>query len=462
MPIGSQRKVPTHAVLVSVIGLLVGIATPAHADSMRSMQWHLDAMKAEEMWAMSTGVGVAVAVIDTGVDDSVPDLQGRVLTGKDLALSAPGDEHTDPDGHGTRMAALIAGTGKGDGGGGAFGLAPGAKILPIRMTPGEKLNTQADGLREFNRSVPEGIRYAADSGAKVINISQAVEEGSRNLDEAVKYALSKGSLIFAGVGNDAEKGNKTMYPASTPGVVGVGAIGRDLKKADFSHYGPQVDLSAPGEDMVQACTSKTGFCESYGTSASTAIASASAALIWSKYPDWTNNQVLRVMLDTAGGPTSGAKRNDYVGYGAVRPGAALTKPGDPGPADEYPLPDLAEAEAAAKEKPSAESSKAADSSARPLDPATSASGDGDGGDTGLWVGLGVGAVALAGVVGAVLVTRRRRAVAAAASIPQAYQQPYPHPQHPQPPHSAYGSPPNSPYSDASYGPPPGQGPGSVG
>lgn len=462
MPISSQRKVHLHAVLVSAVGLLVGIATPAHADSVRSSQWHLDAMKAEEMWEMSTGEGVTVAVIDTGVDDSVPDLQGRVLKGKDLAVRTSGDEHTDPDGHGTRMAALIAGTGMSDGDNGAFGLAPGAKILPIRLTLAEKANNGAEGLRRFNESAPAAIRYAADSGAKVINISMAVEEGSRSLDESVKYALSKGSLIFAGVGNDAAKGNKIMYPASTPGVVGVGAIGRDLKKADFSHYGPQVDLSAPGEDMVQACTSETGFCESYGTSASTAIASASAALIWSKYPDWTNNQVLRVMLDTAGGPTSGAKRNDYVGYGAVRPGAALTKPGDPGPADEYPLPDLAEAEAAAKEKPSTESSKAADGSARPLDPATAASGDGDGGDTGLWVGLGVGAVALAGVVGAVLVTRRRRAVAAAATNPQAYQQPYPHQQHPQQPHSPYGSPPNSPYSDASYGPPPGQGPGSVG
>ncbi|MGW6720062.1 type VII secretion-associated serine protease mycosin [Streptomyces sp. NPDC054995] len=457
MPTGSRHRIHVRAVLASLVGLLVGMPAPAHADSMRSKQWHLDAMKAEEMWVMSTGAGVTVAVIDTGVDDSVPDLQGRVLKGKDLALSASGDERTDPDGHGTRMAALIAGTGKGDGEGGAFGLAPDAKILPIRLPHDKKLNTQAEGLREFNRSAPEGIRYAADSGAKVINISQAVEEGSRNLDEAVKYALGKGSLIFAGVGNDAEKGNKAMYPASTPGVVGVGAIGRDLKKVDFSHYGPQVDLSAPGEDMVQACTGETGFCESYGTSASTAIASASAALIWSKYPDWTNNQVLRVMLDTAGGPTSGAKRNDHVGYGAVRPGAALTKPGDTGPADEYPLPDLAEAEAAAKKKPSAEPSKPVDGLARPLDPAAAASGDDGGGDTGLWGGLGAGVAALAGVVGALLVARRWRAAAAAPTVPQAYPPP-----HSQTLPSPYGSPTNSPYSNASYGPPPGQGPGPAG
>lgn len=96
--------------------LLVAVAaTPAHADSVRSMQWHLDAMKAEQMWATSRGQGVTVAVIDSGVDPSNPDLEGQVLTGKDLAPEASGDEHTDYNGHGTSMAGLIAGTGQREG-----------------------------------------------------------------------------------------------------------------------------------------------------------------------------------------------------------------------------------------------------------------------------------------------------------------------------------------------------------
>ncbi|MEK8143493.1 S8 family serine peptidase [Streptomyces sp. M10(2022)] len=140
------------------------------------------------------------------------------------------------------------------------------------------------------------------------------------MDDAVKYALDEGALIFASVGNGGDGANLLEYPAGTPGVVGVGAIGKDLQKTGESQSGPQVDLAAPGEEMVHACGgSGTGMCKTSGTSDATAIASASAALIWSKHPDWTNNQVLRVLLNTASGPTSDAARNDYVGYGGVRP-----------------------------------------------------------------------------------------------------------------------------------------------
>ncbi|MFH9755099.1 type VII secretion-associated serine protease mycosin [Streptomyces griseus] len=438
MPTGSRRRIHVRVVLASMVGLLVGVPAPAHADSMRSKQWHLDVMKAEEMWASSTGEGVTVAVIDTGVDDSNPDLRGRVLKGKDLAEETPGDEHTDTDGHGTGMAGLIAGTGERDGGRGAFGLAPGSKILPIRLS--QKANNQAESLKIFNRSAPEAIRFAVDSGAKVINISMAVDRGSRNLDESVAYALSKGSLVFAGVGNDAEKGNKVMFPAATPGVVGVGAVGRDFARSDFSHYGPQVDLAAPGEEMIHACGGGTGLCEGNGTSDATALASASAALIWSKHPNWTNNQVLRVMLNTAGGPVSGKKRSDGIGYGIVRPRIALKTPGDPGPADVYPLPDLA---AAASEAPSPQPSKAGDGTDQSEAPAAAAA-DG-GGNNALWVGLGVAAAALVGggVTAAVLRSRRRKAVAAQA--PPAYQPPYGYgqPQF-QPPYPPTSPPPGAP------------------
>ncbi|MCI4045046.1 type VII secretion-associated serine protease mycosin [Streptomyces sp. TRM75563] len=440
MPTGSRRRIHVRVVLASLVGLLVGIAAPAHADSMRSKQWHLDVMKADEMWASSTGEGVTVAVIDTGVDDSNPDLRGRVLKGKDLAERTSGDEHTDTDGHGTGMAGLIAGTGARDGGRGAFGLAPGANILPIRLTRSEKSKNQAEGLKTFNRSVPAAIRFAADSGAKVINISLAVERGSQNLDESVEYALNKGSLIFAGVGNGAKEGNKVMFPAATPGVVGVGAVGQDLARSEFSHYGSQVDLAAPGEEMVHACGGGTGLCESYGTSTATALVSASAALIWSKHSDLTNNQVLRVMLNTAGGPVSGKKRSDGIGYGIVRPRIALKTPGDPGPADVYPLPDLA---AAASEAPSPQPSKAGGGSDQSEEPAAAAADEGS--DTALWLGLGIGAAVLVGggVTAAVLRSRRRKALAAQA--PSAYQPPYGYgqPQF-QPPYPPASPPPGAP------------------
>ncbi|QIB43836.1 type VII secretion-associated serine protease mycosin [Streptomyces aureoverticillatus] len=389
--------------------LLVGVAaTPAHADSIREKQWHLNAMKAEQMWQTSTGKGVTVAVIDTGVDDSLPDLRGRVLPGRDLAPRSAGDEHTDYEGHGTTMALLIAGTGRGGGGTGTLGLAPDSKILPIRTSDhGLDANRYT---REANEEFSHGIRYAADSGAQVINISMGVFKGSKQLTAAVKYAHDKGSLVLAATGN---KGTSSLnYPAGTPGVVGVGAIGKNLHKTKESQYGPQVDIAAPGDETYTACPNGNGTCEGHGTSDATALASASAALIWSKHPDWTNNQVLRVMLNTIGGPTDGAKRNDSIGYGIVRPRVALQNPGDPGPADVYPLPDLKQA-ASTSPAPSPSESEAA----RPDDEKTSAAapavteGSDGGTSTTTWIVTGVGAAALIGGAAAVMAVRKRRSAA---------------------------------------------------
>ncbi|MEW2271801.1 type VII secretion-associated serine protease mycosin [Streptomyces sp. SID685] len=401
-----------QAAVSAALGLLfVGAAAaPSQAESTRSEQWFLDAMKAEQMWQTSTGKGVTVAVIDTGVDPTNPDLKGQVLKGKDLAPDQPGDEHTDYEGHGTGMAGLIAGTGAYGGGNGAFGLAPGVKILPIRLPKGNSAVNQAEGDKRFNEAVAQAIRYAADEHAKVINISQAAPEGSPQLTAAVTYALEKGSLIFAGAGNDGGGANKVMYPAATPGVVGVAAVGKDLHRTAESETGPQVDMAAPGEDMVHACGSKTGLCETHGTSDATALASASAALIWSKHPTWTNNQVLRVMLNTIGAPTNGAKRNDSIGYGIVRPRIALQNPGDPGPANLYPLPDFkaATSQSASPEGSGAEGSDAqAKGGNSPTAVAASES------TSNHWITLGVGAVALLGVgIAAAIAVRKRRTTTA--------------------------------------------------
>lgn len=344
MRTSSIRRSRARVTASAALGmLLVGIASvPAHADSIRAKQWHLDAMGAEEIWQLSTGKGVTVAVLDTGVDKDNPDLRGQVLKGKDLAADQEsGDEYTDYTGHGTSMAGLIAGSGRRDGGNGAFGLAPGAKILPIRVPGargGETNQAQAD--KDFNRFMPEAIRYAADAGAKVINISKGAQAGSQQLTDAVKYALDKGALVFAAVGNTGDKSNDLEYPAATPGVVGVGAVDKKLTRVPTSQYGPQVDVVAPGKDVVHACHGATGVCESSGTSDATALASAAAALLWAKHPDWTNNQVLKVMLNTIAAPTEGGKRSDYIGYGAIRPLRTLKTPGDPGPADVRPIDDL--------------------------------------------------------------------------------------------------------------------------
>ncbi|WP_256077082.1 type VII secretion-associated serine protease mycosin [Streptomyces sp. BpilaLS-43] len=372
-------------------------------------------MKADEMWQTSTGEGVTVAVIDTGVDAGNPDLAGRVLKGLNLETELSGDELTDYEGHGTGMAGLISGTGRAIGGNGAFGLAPGAKILPIRMPKAGRAANQAAGDKRLNESLTKAIKYAVDRDAQVINVSMGVSTASEELAEAVKYALERGALVFAAVGNSGGGANSVEYPAGTPGVVGVAAVGKDLRRTEESQFGTQVDLAAPGDEMIHACGGETGFCESHGTSDATALASASAALIWSKYPDWTNNQVLRVLLNTAGGAINGEKRTDAIGYGIVRPRIALKDPGDPGPADEYPLPDLA---AAASPTPSAEPSAAANGSEKSDEsekPAAASPASDDGGNAGLWIGLGVGVAVLvgAGVVFGVVRSRRRGKAATA-------------------------------------------------
>ncbi|MEU3218337.1 type VII secretion-associated serine protease mycosin [Streptomyces sp. NPDC006971] len=421
------------------------------------MQWHLDAMKAEEMWKSSMGKGVIVAVIDSGVDPSNPDLVGQVLKGKNLEPDVAGDEHTDYNGHGTSMAGLIAGTGQSHGGNGAFGLAPGVKILPVRMPKsGVGANQEAEN-EKFNKAAPIAIRYAVERGAKVINISLGTYAGSQALTNSVKYALDHGSLVFAAAGNSGDGANRIEYPSGTPGVVGVGAVDQNAKKTGESQYGPQIDFTAPGIDMVHPCKGGTQLCKTSGTSDATALVSASAALIWSKHPGWTNNQVLRVMLNTAGAPSGGSKRSDYVGYGAVRPRIALKNPGDPGPADVYPLPDLAAAESPS---PSSKPSQETGGSAGGEKP-TAASVSDESRNGGLWVGLGIGAVAIVGAVSAFLVIRsRRRRAASAAPPPPSYQPSHgytPPPQGYQQSYAPYPSPQAGQGVDAPYGGAPNQG-----
>ncbi|MFI9204705.1 type VII secretion-associated serine protease mycosin [Streptomyces sp. NPDC053048] len=325
------------ATVLTTLTVLLTLGTAAQAD-IRSRQWHLDAMKAEEMWQTSKGEGVTVAVIDTGVEATLPNLRGRVLEGRNFS-ARPGGAQVDPHNHGTRIAELIAGTGAGEHK--AFGLAPGAVILPLRVASGTDSANAAAAAQAFTEDVSAAVRYAADSQARVINISMGTRTSSEQLAEAIRYANARGKLIFASVGNSGDKANEVEYPAALPGVVGVAAVNRAISATEESQRGQQVDLAAPGEDMVAVCANGTDICVSHGTSDATALASASAALVWSAHPDWTANQVLRVLINTAGGPKSGEKRSDTIGYGVVRPRIALQNPGDPGPADVSPLPELA-------------------------------------------------------------------------------------------------------------------------
>ncbi|MER7754831.1 S8 family serine peptidase [Kitasatospora sp. NPDC097643] len=354
-------------------GVVVGpVTTPAVADdTVRERQWHLDAMHAPEMWQVSKGQGITVAVIDGGFRLDHPDLVGQFLPGKDFSGS-PGGVGSFNDGHGTEMSSLIAGTGRGVGGTGAYGLAPAAKILPLKINNGA---AGAPTSAEFLDQIGQAVNYAVDQGAKVINISQGMAAARTSpgdvakLDRILATARAKGSLVVASVGNEAQSGNPLSYPGGLPNVVGVGASDRNGTVTAESEYGPHVVLVAPGMDMFAACTSSTEYCKSHGTSDAAALVSASAALVWSVHPNWTANQILRVLINTASKATNGATRTDDGGYGAVRPRIALTDPGDPGPADVSPIPVATpspSAPASPSSTPSATASAAPSSSDAPV------------------------------------------------------------------------------------------------
>jgi type VII secretion-associated serine protease mycosin len=416
----SGRRVLPRALAAvgAATALLLGAAVvPASADtvsSIRATEWWLDSMQASTMWKTSTGSGITVAVIDSGVKADHPDLQSKVIQGKNFSPLA-GGATTDVDGHGTGMASLIVGTGKGWNGQGMVGLAPGAKVLPVRVV-GQGANQAVEAV-DFARQLSAAIRYAADSDAKILSISMAQQENESNVSSAVSYALSKGKLIVAGAGNDAQRGNLVEYPAAFSGVVGVGSVDRNAKIASYSEYGSQVALSAPGENMHEACLNSSGYCLTGGTSNATAIVSASAALLWSVHPSWTANQIIRVLMDTASDSTNDqpAAQDPHYGYGIVRPRIALTNPGNPGSADVNPLSGVSTSSTA---DPSASTAASAGASAAPTAgasttasstaPSTTAAKKSSSSSSLLWIGLGVAAVVVASVVVFLILRRRNR------------------------------------------------------
>ncbi|AZM64472.1 serine protease [Streptomyces sp. WAC 01420] len=374
-------------------------------------QWYLSAMKAGGMWKESTGEGVKVAVIDTGVNPDTPSLRGQVLADEvPEALAHKATE--DYTGHGTTMAELIAGTGAG---GGLKGLAPGAKIVPYRIATKELKGAEAEKAPK----AADIIRAVADSDVKIMSMSFGNHNENEDELAAIKYAQSKGKLMIAAAGNDAEEKNLIGYPAAYPYVVGVAATDESGKAASFSEHGNYIDLAAPGLNMPVWCDSNfRSYCdEGGGTSSATALTSASAALIWSAHPDWTANQVLNSLIDTAGRDWARDDPSTYLGYGLIRPRKVLEdKNYDPGPANADPLAkenatgaldEAGDPVSASSTAPSAEPSKNPEETPDADTSATASDADASDNST-LWVTLGGVAAVLVIGGGAFAVYRSRR------------------------------------------------------
>ncbi len=329
-PARAQTSAPAPAraaaVLAAVALLATATAAPAAADTIRDRQWGLLALRAEEAWGTTRGDGVTVAVLDTGVDESHPDLSGQVLAGTDLIGMGAGPGDRAWARHGTAMASIIAGHGHGPSRSqGVLGIAPQARILPVRVILEEGDPGRAKARESKGGALAEGIRWAVDHGADVINLSLGDDSDSAHHeageDEAVQYALSKGVVVVASAGNGGESGDRVSYPAAYPGVIAVTAVDRRGRKAKFSTRNWYATVSAPGVDVVIADPDRSYY-EGWGTSAAAAFVSGAAALVKAAHPDLSPAQVKKLLEDTASDSPAGG-RDDARGHGMVDPAAAL-------------------------------------------------------------------------------------------------------------------------------------------
>ncbi|WP_069886153.1 type VII secretion-associated serine protease mycosin [Streptomyces luteocolor] len=314
--------------VVAAASLALTAPTAYANDGIRAQQWALDAMHTSQAWQTTKGKGITVAVLDTGIDADHPDLAGNVLEGEDMVGFGARRGDRPWARHGTAMAGIIAGHGHGaDRGDGVLGIAPEAKILPVRviLEDGDPARKKARNTR--GNALAEGIRWAADHGADVINLSLGDDSKSAHPepaeDAAVQYALKKGVAVVASAGNGGERGDHVSYPAAYPGVIAATAVDENGNRASFSTRRWYATVAAPGDDIVIADPDRKYY-EGWGTSAASAFVSGAVALIRAAHPGLTPAQIKQLLEDTARDVPAGG-RDDSRGFGLIDPAAALAR-----------------------------------------------------------------------------------------------------------------------------------------
>ncbi|MQY03559.1 S8 family serine peptidase [Actinomadura macrotermitis] len=308
---------------------------PARADEVRDRQEPiLKLLETDGAWKITRGAGVTVAVVDSGVDATQADLTGSVTTGPNMLAEVDAGTRGVRR-HGTGMASIIAGHGHGPGGGaGIIGIAPQARVLAIRAI-GEPEDASYGRYRVSDGAddaVARGIRYAADHGADVINLSLGKYEEAPEERAAIGYAIGKGVVVVSAVGNDGDKQRRLdedgfapySYPASYPGVIAVAATDPDHARAGFSNRNYSVVISAPGAGLPVAGPGRRYYL-SDGTSDASAVVSGIAALIRSRHPKMPPALVAQALI--AGSRNDGGKYEVGTGFGEVSAFRALSAAG---------------------------------------------------------------------------------------------------------------------------------------
>jgi type VII secretion-associated serine protease mycosin len=269
------------------------VAAVAVNDPLTAGQYSLDRMRVRDAWSLSKGGSGVVAVLDTGVQANHPDLSGRVLAGYDFVNDDT--NAADDNGHGTWVSGIIAA--KPNDGYGIAGISWTDRILPVKIMSREGTGSTSDLI--------SGIRWAADHGATVINMSVGGFPYTQGVQDAINYAWTKGVVLVGAAGNNNRE--ETFYPASMANVVSVSATQREDEFSHWSSYGPKVDVSAPGSSVqttnCTVCTyadHHTWGAHTYisGTSFATPNVAGVVALIRARYPSWTPQQVVDRLIAT--------------------------------------------------------------------------------------------------------------------------------------------------------------------
>jgi membrane-anchored mycosin MYCP len=288
---------------------------PPQGQRLAEEPWEEGLFDLDRLSPVPDGRGVTVAVIDTGVDASHPQLDNAAIqAGQDFVPEGGPDAQLDCDGHGTAVASIIVAAPEESIG--FAGLAPRATILPARITESRSDDIEA-------ATVADAIEWATDQGADIINLSLVFYRPNPRLEEAVNYAVARDVIVVAAAGNEkAESGvDPPAFPAVYNGVVSVGSITRDGLRDTSTHVGLDVDLLAPGQEVTVAWPGGERQLQG-GTSFAAAFVSAAAALVRSENPDLSGPEVVALLRANAD-PAPGLFFEPNVA-GIVNPYAALT------------------------------------------------------------------------------------------------------------------------------------------
>jgi subtilisin family serine protease len=277
------------------------------------LQYGLDNINAEKAWGFSSGTDkVVIAVVDTGVDLGHPDLQNNLMNGYSAINGVVTPQ--DDNGHGTHVAGIIAAISNNNKGG--VGLAPKCKIMPVKVLSGKGEGSDSD--------IAEGIIWAVDHGANVINLSLGGTGAGKTLERAMTYAFNSNVLVIAAMGNNGE--NLKTYPAAYKNIIAVGATDVNNKVVPFSNYGDWISVSAPGLKIYSTFPrekvelSRYNLSPNYavlsGTSMAVPFVAALAGLIMSKNPG-INRAEVRKKIENSSLDVDQKGFDENTGFGLI-------------------------------------------------------------------------------------------------------------------------------------------------